>query len=44
LCKFDLMKKQYREAVTELKWLGLINKLLFEDINRTEASGVTYKL
>jgi len=37
------MKKQYRESVTELKWLSLINKLLFEDINRIEASGVTYK-
>ena len=30
----DSMKEQDHEAVTDLKWLRLINKLLFEKINK----------
>jgi hypothetical protein len=30
------MKEQYHEAVTELKWLRLIDKLLFEEIKKIE--------
>ena len=35
----DLMMKQYHEAVTELKSLRLINKLLFEKIKKREILG-----
>ena len=34
------MMGQHREAVKYLKWLRLINKLLFEGISKTEASQV----
>lgn len=37
------MKKHYHEALTELKSLHLINKLLLEDIDKIEALEVTYK-
>jgi hypothetical protein len=38
------MIKQHHEALTELKSLHLINKLLSEEINKIEALEVTYKL
>ena len=38
----DSIKEQYIEAVTELKVRRLINKLLFEKINKIEAFDVTY--
>jgi hypothetical protein len=38
------MKERYRKAATELKSLRLINKLLFEEINKVEASEVTKRL
>jgi hypothetical protein len=37
------VKEKHHEAVSELKWLRLIDKLLFEGINKTEASEVTCK-
>jgi hypothetical protein len=37
------MKEQHHEAATERKWLLLINKIIFEGINKTGASQVTYK-
>lgn len=40
----DIKKKQYHEALTELKSLNLINKLLIEEINKIEALEVTYKM
>jgi hypothetical protein len=36
------MKKQYHEALTELKSLHLINKLLLQEISEIEALEVTY--
>jgi hypothetical protein len=38
------MKEQHHEAATELKWLLLINKIIFEEMSKTGASQVTYKL
>jgi hypothetical protein len=35
------MKEKCHEAVSELKWLRLIDKLLFEEINKIEASEVS---
>ena len=41
------MKEEYSEGLTELKWLRLFDKLIFEAINKTdrqtEASEVTGK-
>jgi hypothetical protein len=39
----DLVKERNHEAATELKWLRLIDKLLFEEINKTEVLGAACK-